>query len=128
MREAVEVSGVGPPTGSYSHAIVSAGNLVHVSGQVGLLPDGGLAGRNVESQARQAFRNLESILRSAGSGFDSVVKLTAYLTEAGQVADFARVRAEFIGEPFPASTAVVVSALLDPAWLLEIEAVAAVPG
>ncbi|MEZ5078573.1 MAG: RidA family protein [Solirubrobacterales bacterium] len=128
MRKAVEVSGVGPPLGSYSHAIVSAGSLVHVSGQIGLRPDGELAGEDVEAQARQAFRNLEAVLRSAGSGFDSVVKLTAYLTEAGQVAELARVRAEFISEPFPASTVVVVSALLDPAWLLEIEAVAAVPG
>ncbi|MFN8217912.1 MAG: RidA family protein [Solirubrobacterales bacterium] len=127
MRKAVQPSGVGPPTGSYSHAILAGPRLLHVSGQVGLRPDGELAGSDVEAQARQAFRNLEAVLHAAGCGFDAVVKLTAYLTDAGQVAEFARVRAEFIVEPFPASTVVVVAALLDPAWLLEVEAVAEAP-
>jgi reactive intermediate/imine deaminase len=127
-REVVEVPAIAPPSGSYSHGVLAGGRTVFVSGQVGTDPAGELAGADAESQARQAFRNLEAVLAAAGSDFGSVVKLTAYLTDRAQVADLAKARAEFVAEPFPASTVVVVPALLDPEWLLEIEAVALVRG
>jgi len=126
--EFIEVPAIAPPSGSYSHAVVGSGRLVHVAGQVGVDAEGRVVGADPESQARQAFHNLEAVLAASGAGFDSVLKLTAFLTDRSQVAALAAARAELVSAPFPASTVVVVAQLLDPEWLLEIEAVAVVPG
>ncbi|MBS1880046.1 MAG: RidA family protein [Actinobacteria bacterium] len=126
-REIVEVEGIAPPFGSYSHGAIGSGRVLHVAGQVGAGPDGEPAGEDAESQARQAFANLGAVLAAAGTGFDSVLKLTAYVTDRAHAAALAQARAEVVSGSFPASTVVVVAALLDPRWLLEVEAVAVVP-
>ena len=102
---------------------VRADDLVFASGQAGFLPDGALVGEDFESQCRQAFANLDEVLRAQGASLDSVVRLNAYFSDAAQYADFKRVRAELLREPYPASTAVVVGFVF-PGMLVELEAVA----
>lgn len=101
---------------------VRSGPFVQVSGQVAL----GLAGEIVSDdpyeQALQCFENLELSLVAAGSSLAQVTKLVTYLVDVTHYDAYARAKvARFTGNP-PASTTVVVSTLLDPRMLLEVEA------
>ena len=99
---------------------------LHVSGQVAVDPDGRTAD-GIEAQAALAFRNLGAVLASAGMASGDVVKLSVYLTHAGDIPALRAARDRFQGDARPASTLVVVQALARPEWRVEIEAVAA-PG
>lgn len=118
--------GVAPPFGNYSHAAVVAkgAQWLHLSGQVGVQPDGTLA-QGIDAQCEWAWKNLLAILESSGMGLGDVVKTTTYLVDVDHVAAFRRVRDRVIGAHRPASTLVVVQALASPEWLVEIELEAA---
>ncbi|HEX4564571.1 MAG TPA: Rid family hydrolase, partial [Solirubrobacteraceae bacterium] len=77
------------------------------------------------AQARLTFENLRTVLEDAGASFDDVVKVTAFLTDASRLREYAHVRNEFITGPSPASTVVEVSALALPGMMIEVEAIAA---
>jgi len=98
--------------------------VIFVSGQGPLSADGEIVGDDFESQARQTFENLRTVLEQAGASLDSVVKVTVYLTDIGTLRAFGRIKAEFISGEQPASTAVEVGALALPAMMLEVEAIA----
>ncbi len=117
---------VAPPFGNYSHAATVAENArwLHVSGQVGVKPDGTMA-EGIDAQCEWAWKNLLGILESSGMGLADVVKTTTYLVNADHVAAFRQARDRVIGAHRPASTLVVVAALASPQWLVEIELVAA---
>ncbi|HEX9584007.1 MAG TPA: RidA family protein [Gammaproteobacteria bacterium] len=118
--------GVSPPFGKYSHSVeVGAGaRWLHVSGQVGVTPDGRLAD-GVAAQCEWAWKNLLAILEQSDMDMADVVKTTTYLVNADHVADFREARDRVIGDARPASTLVVIDALASPDWLVEIELVAA---
>ncbi|MER3436941.1 MAG: enamine deaminase RidA [Chloroflexota bacterium] len=114
-------------TNGYSHA-VRMGDLIFVSGQVALRPDGTLVGKDdARAQTEQVFANLQAVLEAAGSGLDRVGKITVFVTKL----DYRQVVTEVrnrIFAPFgfvPASTLAVVSSLAHPDFLVEIEAIAA---
>lgn len=102
---------------------VRVDDLVFSSGQAGFLPQGGLAGDDFETQCRQAFANLHRVFREQGASIDSMVRLNAFFSDAAQYADFKRIRAEWLKEPYPASTAVVVGFVF-PGMLVELEGIA----
>lgn len=118
--------GVHAPIGSYSHAIEVPPNArwLYISGQVGIGPDGKV-GQGIQQQAEFAWRNLLTILRSAGMGVEDLVKVTTYLTRAQDIQDSRNARVKVLGQVKPASTLVVISALAAPEYLIEIEAHAA---
>jgi 2-iminobutanoate/2-iminopropanoate deaminase len=96
-RVVVTGAGLPPAIGPYSHA-VRAGDLVFVSGQPGIDPaTGNAAGPSFGDQARQAFANLDAVLRAAGSRLDLVASTTVIVTD---VAAFAELN-EVFGESFP---------------------------
>lgn len=101
---------------------VRADDLVFASGQAGFLPEGGLAGEDFETQCRQAFANLDAVLRAQGASVDSLVRLNAFFSDAAQYAAFKVIRAEWLREPYPASTAVVVGFVF-PGMLVELEGI-----
>jgi 2-iminobutanoate/2-iminopropanoate deaminase len=70
--------------------------------------------------------NLKACLEAAGASFSDVVKITNYVVNASHYPVIAPIRAEFLKEPFPASTLVEVKGLLYPGLLIEIEAIAAI--
>jgi reactive intermediate/imine deaminase len=108
---------------------VRHGDLVHVSGQVALAPGGELVGEgDIEAQARQALANLEAALGAAGARVEDTIKVTCFLLDAADYPAYAAAKAELFGDTAPASTCVVVKALLDPRLLLEVEAVAVASG
>ncbi len=97
---------------------------LHVSGQVGVAPDGSLA-EGAEAQMETAFRNVLAILGSAGMGPHDLVKVTVFLTRSEDVGLYRGVRDRMLAGATPASTLLVVAALANPDWLVEIEAIAA---
>jgi 2-iminobutanoate/2-iminopropanoate deaminase len=127
-REELRVEGLAEPISHYTDA-VSTGGLLFVSGIVPVDADGQLVGEgDVVEQIRQIFRNMELALRAGGCDFGDVVKVTTFLLDIGDRARINPVRQEVFGDTRPASTLVEVSALAVPGALLEIEAVAAIPG
>jgi enamine deaminase RidA (YjgF/YER057c/UK114 family) len=114
------------PTPGYTHVVVGGG-VVALSGQVALDREGRLVGRgDVAAQAGRVFANLEAGLAAVGAGLSDVLRLNTYITDAQFIAAFREVRDRILPSPQPASTLVVVSALADPEWLIEIEAIAAI--
>lgn len=122
-------TGLANPTG-YSHiAVVSAGRQVHVSGQVALDAEGKLVGKgDIAAQAEQVFANLETALASVGADFSRVFKMVTYVVDLTpeKVLAVRGVRRKRFGDgPFPASTLVGVTGLVNPEFLIEIEVIAA---
>jgi enamine deaminase RidA (YjgF/YER057c/UK114 family) len=127
QRYLVQPDGLAAPNG-FSQVVEFSGKLVVVSGQVAFDADGRVVGPgDAEAQTRQVFANLRTGLAAAGAGLENIVKLTVYLTDIGDLAAVRRVRNEvFDPAAPPASTLVAVAALVDPALLVEIEALAVV--
>jgi 2-iminobutanoate/2-iminopropanoate deaminase len=117
---------IAPPIGAYSHAIEVPANArtLHISGQVGLAPDGKLA-PDIEGQTEAALNNIVGILKAAGMGLEDVVKMTTFLIDATDIAKVRAVRMRVLGSHRPASTLLVISRLAAPEYLIEIEATAA---
>jgi enamine deaminase RidA (YjgF/YER057c/UK114 family) len=118
----------------YSHlAEVTGGKLVYTAGQVALDAAGDLVGKDdFAAQARQVFANLKTALAAAGAGFHDVIKLNFYCADAVDLAVqlpiIREIRDTHVNTAAPpASTLVVVRRLARPEWLIEVEAVAAVP-
>lgn len=100
--------------------------ILYISGQVSIDQKGETVGRgDLEAQARQVYSNLVAILKSQGASFKDVVKLNTYTTQPERVDVLRKVRNEFVaGNSPPASTLIGVTALADPSFLVEVEAVA----
>ena len=97
--------------GPYSQA-VKANGLVYTSGQISLDPaTGNLVEGTFEEEVHRVFRNLEAVLREAGSSFDRVLKATVYLTDLANFQTLNTIYAEYFGEHKPARTTVGVSQL-----------------
>lgn len=110
---------------SQAWRVDGAQSTLFVSGQGPISPDGELIGEGeFEAQARQVFENLQTVLGDAGASFDSIVRITVYLTDIGKLRDFGRIKAEFIQGAQPASTALEVSSLALPGMMIEVDAIA----
>ena len=115
------------PAAGYSHA-TRVGNLLFVAGQIAKDKAGNLVGKgDITAQAEQVFANIQAILADAGCHMDDIVKLTTFTVDPRFRAAIAEVRARYCKEYLPPNSFVVVSALAEPDFLLEIEAVAALP-
>ncbi|MFN0024710.1 MAG: RidA family protein [Parvularculaceae bacterium] len=117
------------PTG-YSHVAIAAwGRQVHLSGQVAFASDGQLVGDgDLAAQAEQVYLNIKAGLAAAGADISHVFKVVTYVVDldADKAAAVRTVRLRHFGDgPYPASTMVGISALVDPRLLIEIEAIAA---
>ena len=119
------VEGQPAPVSHYCH-VVRAGNLIWVSGTVGMGADGSIP-EAVADQFDLALRNLDACLRAAGGGPEHVVKVTVFLTDVDDRPLINPARQRYFGEHRPASTLVEVSALVLPALKVEIEAQAVLP-
>jgi enamine deaminase RidA (YjgF/YER057c/UK114 family) len=117
---------VAPPFSRYSHGIEApAGDRwLHVSGQVGVSPEGKVLD-GAEAQIEQAWRNVLSVLEAAGMGPRDLVKVTTYLINRADLPTARAVRDRMLQGAEPASTLVFVAGLASPEWLVEIEAIAA---
>ena len=124
-----------PVQGMYSHvARVAPGELAFIAGQVAIDAKGNLVGEgDVRRQLEQVFANLGLILGELNADFEAVVQFTTYLTRADCIAAFMTARGEifpklFAGGKYPPNTLLVVDRLEKPEFLLEVEAIARLPG
>ena len=108
----------------YSQAIRN-GDLVFVSGQLGLKPGDTAISGSIADQTEQIFQNLKAILEEAGTGLHRIVKTTVFLTDLGNFQGMNEVYARHVGEDRPARSTVEISALPSGA-LVEIEAIATI--
>ena len=104
---------------------VSNGRIIFVAEQIPWDADGNTVCKgDVEGQTRQVFQNIEAVLAEAGGTLNDVVKITIFAADIRYRDVINRVRTETFNEPNPASTQVAVASLVDPEWLVEIEAIA----
>jgi enamine deaminase RidA (YjgF/YER057c/UK114 family) len=97
-----------------------------MSGAVGRSPDGAVPRGDVQAQFRQLLDNTREALALAGARPADVVRITLYLTDMRHKAALDRMREEFFGPDWPAATAIGVTALASPDYLVEMDAIAVV--
>jgi 2-iminobutanoate/2-iminopropanoate deaminase len=121
----VDLPGDGASTGM--SAAVRFGDLIAVSGQVSMDRSGQIVGKDdFDAQIEQCFANLAYTLEAAGGSLKDVVALTSYLTSREFAPKFLAARAKYFPERPPATTTVVAD-LLHPDFLVELQALAAIP-
>ncbi|HXV03994.1 MAG TPA: RidA family protein [Gaiellaceae bacterium] len=108
-------------TFGYSRALV-VGDRVFVSGTAPVMPDGADPPPDAYSQARRCLEIILAALEEAGASAEHVVRTRMYLTRAEDIEQVGRAHGDVFGAVRPAATGVVVAALFDPRWLVEIEA------
>ena len=134
MPKTVTPKAFGAPLGMYSHGMVApGGEIVVVAGQIGMGQGGQVAGGDVVAQTKQALDNVRAVVEAAGCAMRDIVRLQTFLTHAEDIPGFMRARAEvfpryFPDGAYPPNTLLVVSRLVKPELLVEIEAMAVKPG
>ena len=124
MKAIISAKNAPGAIGPYSQAVCGEGKLVFVSGQLPVNPESGAMPEEISAQAEQSLKNVENILKAAGSGMDSVVKTTVFLSDMNNFAEMNAVYSRFFSEGnYPARSAVQVARLPKDA-LVEIEAIA----
>jgi enamine deaminase RidA (YjgF/YER057c/UK114 family) len=112
----------------YSRA-VRVGPFVYVTGTTATAADGGIVGPgDMYAQARQCFANIAAALARIDADMSDVVRTRIYVTDISRWEEAGRAHREALGDVMPATTMVQVSALIDPAMLVEIEVDAVVSG
>lgn len=96
--------------GTYSQA-VRAGDMVFLSGQLGIEPANGTLLEGFEEQTHQVFRNLRAVCQAAGGDLGDIVRLGVFLTDMTNFARFNQIMGEYFVEPYPARAAVQVVGL-----------------
>ena len=124
-----------PVQGMYSHvARMAPGELAFIAGQVAIDAKGNPVGvGDLAAQVKQVFENLGKILKDLGTDFESVVQFTTFMTSADYIPLWMKERAAlfpelFPGGKYPPNTLLVIDRLVKPEFLLEVEAIARVPG
>ncbi len=102
---------------------VRVGNVVAVSGTAPIAADGGVAcPGDAYGQTLRCLEIIEAAIREAGLGLDSVIRTRVFLTDISKWEDAARAHGKVFADVRPASTFVEAKGLINPEWLVEIEA------
>lgn len=119
-------SGIAAPLGQYSHGVETPPDArwLHIAGQVGVRPDGSIPG-DIAEQAHVAWQNILAVLANADMAVTDIVNLNHWLVDVDDFTAYAQVRGEYLKDHRPASTLMIVKALLKPELRIEVGAVAA---
>jgi 2-iminobutanoate/2-iminopropanoate deaminase len=110
-KQAIAVAALPPPVGPFSTAI-KLGELIFVSGQIGVDPaTGKLVDNDIDAQTEQVFKNLAAVLDACGKTLDDAVRVGVYLTDMNHFARMNAIYAKHFALPFPARTTIGVAAL-----------------
>lgn len=124
-KQAIRTEDAPTPTGPFNQAI-RIGNMVFTSGQAGRNRETGQMG-DIRDQARRCIGNIGAILDAAGASLSDLVKVTVYLRNPEDAQAFNEEYRKLIPEPLPARSSAFVG-LKNPDMLVEMEAVAVIPG
>ena len=113
-------------TPNYTHALLTQDvtRWLHIAGQVGVLPDGSTAD-GIDAQCDAVFANISELLKGANMSADDICHLRIYMLDRSHFPSLRHARAALLGERAVPSTLVLVSGLVNPEWLVEVEFVAA---
>ncbi len=114
------------PVVGFSRAVV-VGNQVWVAGTAPTMPDDADPPSDAYGQAKRCLEIIENALAEAGASLADVVRTRVYLVHTSDFDEVGRAHGEAFGEIRPANTTLTVAELVDPRWLVEIEAVAVIP-
>ncbi len=121
-------AGPGPERYTFAPAL-RGGNLLFLAGPTATDESGKIVGPgDIAAQTRYILQKFGKILAAAGAGFEHVVQTTEYITTTENYRKTADVRREFFRPPYPTATGVIVKGLLREGALIEISAVAVLPG
>jgi enamine deaminase RidA (YjgF/YER057c/UK114 family) len=121
---------------AYSHiAEIKSGRIVLISGQVSSDSLGNIIGKgNLKLQTEQVYANIERALNAVGATFADVAKFGIYLKDMSKISEFREIRNRLFDEKYyknqanrPVSTAIGVTELFNPDWLIEIEVFVVLP-
>lgn len=108
----------------YSRA-VKVGNIIEVTGTVASDDDGAIIGPgNGYEQTKFIYQRIEKILSAAGAGMKDVVRVRMFVTDIKRWEEYGKAHSEFFKDIKPCNTMVEVSALIEPGFLIEIDATA----
>ncbi|SOB56932.1 conserved protein of unknown function [Pseudodesulfovibrio profundus] len=96
--------------GPYSQAVQS-GNMIFVSGQLGLIPEKGALAPGFKEQTRQALQNMQAILEAGNSSLSQVLSVDVFVTDMSRFADLNAIYEEFFSDHAPARAAIEVKGL-----------------
>ena len=126
-KQCINADGAPPALGPYSHA-VRTGNLLYLSGQGSLAPDGsGIIRGTVEEETHQTFVNIKTVLAAAGAELSDVIKVLVFLKDMDDFAAVNTVYAEYFPENPPARSC-IQAARLPGDMQVEIEVIAELQG
>ncbi len=117
---------IAAPVSRYSQGVSApqSARWLHVSGQVGVAPDGRLLD-GFAAQMERSLLNLLAVLAADGMTVSNLVKITVFITRASDIAVYREIRDRLLAGHPPASTLLIVAGLAHPDYLVEIEGVAA---
>jgi len=129
MADAFNAPGLVKPFGIFSSAAWAPQcEMLFVSGHVSQDSEGNTVAKgDIRGQTRQCLINIRDVLAAAGGTMDDIAKVTVFVTDVSKIKEIHEARSEFFKKPYPASTLVGVARLINPDWLIEIEAVAIIP-
>ena len=118
--------GVSRHIGNYSDGAAAPANLrwLHTSGTPGI-DACGVAPEGIVEQAELVWQNIFAILKAAGMGPEHLVKTISYITRREDVAEYVKVRAQYLGDIRPAQLLLIVGGHIKPEYLIEVDAIAA---
>lgn len=110
-KQIINTADAPAPIGPYNQS-VKAGNLLFISGQIALVPaTGELLTANVEEETQQVMKNLQAILKEAGTDFNAVIKTTIFLSDMGLFAQVNEIYGSYFSADYPARETVAVKGL-----------------
>jgi 2-iminobutanoate/2-iminopropanoate deaminase len=131
MKEQITSPKLRQPNGHFSHAtaIEARGKLLFISGMTARAADGSITGiGDIEAQTRQVCDNLKAAAEAAGGSLADICRVDVYVRNIEHFDIIHKVRREYFQLPLPASTMVEVSKMVSPDYLIEISAIAVLPG
>lgn len=120
-----------PKPKGFSQGIAATGRMVFVSGQIGWDETETIVSDDFVAQAKQALRNVVAVVAEAGGGPEHIVRLTWFVTDrdsyTNSLSELGRAYREVMGRHYPAMSLLAISALVEKAAKVEIEATAVLP-
>jgi enamine deaminase RidA (YjgF/YER057c/UK114 family) len=128
VKQVIQVSGVLPYEPFGFTNCVRFKDVLYLSGISAIDPEGKVVGTDIETQTQETYRNIQKVLRAAGSDLDQILQMTSFVVDlptngSGYVA----ARQKILTRPTYTSATIGVSALMVPGLLLEVQCIAATP-